>query len=131
MTNKNGKYVIMLLVLCLGLSACGKEEQVKERYINITAEEAKKVMDETEGYILLDVRTQEEYDKKHIPGAVLIPYDEIEKRAEEELPDVNQTILVYCRSGNRSKTASETLYKMGYQDIREFGGINDWPYDVE
>ena len=99
--------------------------------MNITAEEAKEIMDSSEGYILLDVRTQEEYDESHIPGAVLIPNTEIEDRAGEELPDKEQLILVYCRSGNRSKKAAEILVKLGYTNIREFGGIMDWPYEVE
>lgn len=99
--------------------------------MNITAEEAKEIMDSQEGYIILDVRTQEEYDQGHIPGAILIPDTEIEARAEQELPDKDQLLLVYCRSGRRSKLASEALVKLGYTNIREFGGIIDWPYEVE
>ena len=99
--------------------------------MNITAEEAKKIMDSQEGYIILDVRTQEEYDQGHIPGAILIPDTEIKARAEQELPNKDQLLLVYCRSGRRSKLASEALGKLGYTNIREFGGIIDWPYEVE
>ena len=99
--------------------------------MNITAEEAKEIMDTEEGYIILDVRTQEEYDEGHIPGAILIPDTEIEARAEEILTDKDQLILVYCRSGRRSKLAAEALVKLGYTNIREFGGIIDWPYEVE
>ena len=99
--------------------------------MNITAEEAKQIMDTEEGYIILDVRTQEEYDQGHIPGAVLIPNTEIETRAEDELPDKDQLILVYCRSGNRSKKAAEILVELGYTNIKEFGGIINWPYEVE
>ena len=99
--------------------------------MNITAEEAKQIMDSEEGYIILDVRTQEEYDEGHIPGAILIPNTEIEARAEEELPDKDQLILVYCRSGRRSKLAAEILVELGYTNIREFGGIIDWPYEIE
>ena len=99
--------------------------------MNITAEEAKKIMDTEEGYILLDVRTQEEYDQGHIPGAILIPNTEIEGRAEEVLTDKDQLILVYCRSGRRSKMAAEILVELGYTNIMEFGGIIDWPYGVE
>ena len=99
--------------------------------MNITAEEAKQIMDSEEGYIILDVRTQEEYDEGHIPGAILIPNTEIEVRAEEELPDKDQLILVYCRSGQRSKLAAEILVELDYTNIREFGGIIDWPYEVE
>ena len=99
--------------------------------MNITAEEAKKIMDSEEGYVILDVRTREEYDQGHIPGAVLIPNTEIAARAEDELTDKSQLILVYCRSGRRSKLAAEELVALGYTNIREFGGIIDWPYEVE
>ena len=99
--------------------------------MNITAEEAKQIMDSQEGYVILDVRTQEEFNQGHIPGAILIPDTEIEGKAEEILTDKDQLILVYCRSGRRSKLASEALVKLGYTNIREFGGIIQWPYDVE
>ena len=99
--------------------------------MNITAQEAKKIMDTEEGYIILDTRSQEEYDEGHIPGAIVIPHDEITNRAEEELPDKDQLLLVYCRSGRRSKLAAEALVKLGYTNIKEFGGIIDWPYEVE
>ena len=99
-------------------------------FLNITAEEAKKLMDSEEGCIILDVRTREEYDRGHIPGAVLIPNTEIEAKAADLLPDKEQLILVYCRSGRRSKLAAQSLADLGYTNIREFGGILDWPYEV-
>ena len=99
--------------------------------MNITAEEAKQIMDSEEGYIILDVRTQEEYDQGHIPGAIVISHEEIEEKAEEVLTDKDQLILVYCRSGRRSKIAAEALVKLGYTNIKEFGGIIDWPYETE
>ena len=99
--------------------------------MNITAEEAKQIMDSEEGYIILDVRTQEEYDQGHIPGAIVISHEEIEEKAEEVLTDKDQLILVYCRSGRRSKIAAEALVELGYTNIKEFGGIIDWPYEVE
>ena len=99
--------------------------------MNITAQEAKEIMDAEEGYIILDVRTQEEFDQAHIPGAILIPNDQISAEAERVLMDKNQLILVYCRSGRRSKLAAEELVKLGYTNIKEFGGIIDWPYEVE
>ena len=99
--------------------------------MNITAEEAKQIMDNEEGYFILDVRTQEEYDASHIPGAILIPYTQIEEKVDEMLPDKDQLILVYCRSGRRSKIAAEALVELGYTNIKEFGGIIDWPYEVE
>ena len=117
----------LLLALVLLLTACAQAAS----YEQITQEEAKQIMDTTNGYILLDTRTQEEYDQSHIPGALLIPHTEIADRAEEELPDKDQLILVYCRSGNRSKQASEVLAELGYTNVKEFGGIHTWPYEVE
>ncbi len=100
-------------------------------YRQITAEEAKRMMDEEENYVILDVRTKEEFDEGHISGAILIPDFEIESRAENELTDHDQLILVYCRSGNRSKRASKKLSDLGYSNIIDFGGINNWPYGIE
>ena len=127
------KKLIILLLAALLLTGCGqaKENDQEAVYVSITAQEAKQIMDTEEGYIILDVRTQEEYDGGHIPGAILIPNTEIEARAEEKLPDKNQLILVYCRSGRRSKLAAEALVVLGYTNIKEFGGIIDWPYEVE
>ena len=99
--------------------------------MNITAARAKELMDTEKDYIILDTRTQSEYDESHIPGAILIPYDEILEKAESVLKDKDQLILVYCRSGRRSKLAAEDLVKLGYTNIKEFGGINDWPYETE
>jgi phage shock protein E len=99
-------------------------------YVSITAQKAKSMMDSESGYIILDVRTPEEYAESHIPGAMLIPYDEVADRAAVELPDKDQLILVYCRSGRRSKLASQTLAELGYTNIKEFGGIIDWPYET-
>ena len=117
----------LLLALVLLLTACAQAAS----YEQISQEEAKQIMDTTDGYILLDTRTQEEYDQSHIPGALLIPHTEIAQRAADELPDKDQLILVYCRSGNRSKQASEILAELGYTNVKEFGGINTWPYEVE
>lgn len=125
MTIKKLTIVSLIICLLLGLSACGQKDA---GYEQISAEEAKQIMDTEEGYIILDVRTEEEYFLGHIPGAVLIPDYEIEDRAEAELTDKDQLILVYCRSGNRSKDASAALAEMGYTNVKEFGGINDWPY---
>ena len=100
-------------------------------YEQISAEEAKTIMDSDEEYIILDAREQYEYDESHIPGAILIPYTEIEDKAEQMLPDKDAQILVYCRSGRRSKIASESLANLGYTNVKEFGGIIDWPYEVE
>lgn len=127
------KKMFLFLLAVLLLTACGqdKENTQEATYMNIAAEEAKQIMDNQEGYIILDVRAQEEYDEGHIPGAIVIPHPEIDDRAEEELPDKDQLILVYCRSGRRSKIAAEALVELGYTNIREFGGILDWPYETE
>ena len=127
------KKLIIFLLLMLALSACGqaKENDQGAVYMNITAEEAKQIMDTEEGCIILDVREQEEYDAGHIPGAILIPYTQMGEKANDMLPDKDQLILVYCRSGRRSKIAAEALVELGYTNIKEFGGIIDWPYEVE
>ena len=127
------KRIILLLAVMILLTACGQttENSREEVYMNITAAEAKQIMDSEEGYVILDVRTREEYDEGHIPGAILIPDFEIKAKAEGVMTDKDQLILVYCRSGRRSKLASEILVELGYTNIREFGGIIDWPYEVE
>lgn len=124
----------LLLMLMLSSVACaqsvpaptGQEPAVR----NISAEEAKRMMDETEGYVLLDVRTAEEFAAGHIDGALLIPYDALPARAEAKLDDKQATILLYCRSGRRSAIAADTLKALGYLNIYDFGGINDWPYET-
>ena len=127
------KKLLFLLLAVMLLTACGqaKENDQEAAYMNITAEEAKQIMESREGYIILDARTQEEYDQGHIPGAIVISHEEIAEKAEEVLTDKEQLILVYCRSGRRSKIAAEALVELGYTNIREFGGIIDWPYEVE
>lgn len=126
------KIVVLVLTMIL-LTACGQKQEDNREvvYMNITAEEAKQIMDGEEGYIILDVRTQEEYDQGHIPGAILIPDTEIKAEAENVLTDKAQLILVYCRSGRRSKLAAEALVELGYTNIKEFGGIIDWSYETE
>ena len=127
------KKLYFLLLAVMLLTACGQDKENDQGavYVNITAEEAKQIMDNEEGYVILDVRTQEEYDQGHIPGAVVISHEEIAEKAEKVLTDKDQLILVYCRSGRRSKIAAEALVELGYTNIREFGGIIDWPYEVE
>jgi len=127
------KKLVFLLLAVMLLTACGqaKENDQGAAYLNITAEEAKQIMDSEEGYIILDVRTQEEYNQGHISGAIVISHEEIAEKAEEVLTDKDQLILVYCRSGRRSKIAAEALVELGYTNIKEFGGIIDWPYEVE
>ena len=127
------KKLLFLLLAVMLLTACAhtKENDQETAYMNITAEEAKQIMDSEDGYIILDVRTQEEYDQGHIPGAIVISHEEIAEKAEDVLADKDQLILVYCRSGRRSKIAAEALVELGYTNIKEFGGIIDWPYEVE
>ena len=127
------KKLVFLLLAVMLLTACGQDKENDQGavYVNITAEEAKQIMDTEEGYIILDVREQDEYDAGHIPGAILIPYTQIAEKAEDVLADKDQLILGYCRSGRRSKLAAEALVELGYTNIKEFGGIIDWPYEVE
>lgn len=127
------KKSLLLLLAALLLVGCNQkiQEPAEPALMNITPEEAKKIMDTTTGYVILDVRTQEEYTEKHIPGAILVPDFEIAEQAANAMPDKNQMILVYCRSGRRSKEAAKQLEAMGYTCIREFGGIIDWPYETE
>ena len=127
------KYILIMLA-ALTLTACGtdiSERDEGDSYMNITAQEAKEIMDTESNYVILDVRTQEEYDEGHIKDAILIPDYEIADRAESELTDKEQLILVYCRSGRRSKNAAKQLADMGYTNVKEFGGIIDWPYETE
>lgn len=117
-------YIIVLLSLLL-LGGYGVPDE-KAGYRQITIEEAAVMMEQEQNYIILDVRTVEEFDDKHIPDAINIPNETIGSEEISELPDKNQLILVYCRSGNRSKQASEKLVALGYTNIVEFGGIIDW-----
>ena len=119
------KKIIPFLMALLLLAGCGAQS-AESTYRQVNAEEADSMMEEESGYIILDVRTAQEYSEKHIPGAINIPNETIGTEDIPELPDKEQLILVYCRSGNRSKQASEKLVKLGYTNIVEFGGINDW-----
>ena len=110
------------------LAACGVSS--KTSYRQITADEAARMMQEETDFVLLDVRTQEEYASGHIPGAICIPNETIGSEEIPELPDKDQLILVYCRSGNRSKQASQKLAEQGYTNVVEFGGINGWTGEI-
>lgn len=115
--------IVLLIFLCSG---CAKPQIPMNTYRQITMEEAVIMMEKEKDYIILDVRTPAEFAEKHIPNAINIPNEIIGTAEIPELPDQNQLILVYCRSGRRSKEAAEKLVALGYTNIVEFGGINDW-----
>ena len=124
-------WILMILIPLsfFGLTACKGEGNILT-YEQITAQQAKTIMDTKKDYIIIDARTEEEFNQGYIKGAILIPEYEIANRAQKELPDKDALILVYCRSGRRSKIASEELVKLGYTNVKEFGGIIDWPYEI-
>ncbi len=129
-------FVFVAFTACSGQNDDGKgmggdEMAGKAGYSDISPDTAKERLDSDEEVILLDVRTKEEYDTVHIKNSVLIPLDELEAIAPEVIKDKATPIFVYCRSGNRSITASEILVKLGYTNVYNLGGINDWPYEVE
>ena len=130
MKKLKGLIIMLLISLSLfGLVACQDGEN-NSTYEQITPQQAKTIMDTEKDYIIIDARTQEEFDEGHIKNAIMIPEYEIANKAEKELPDKDALILVYCRSGRRSKIASEELVKLGYTNVKEFGGIIDWPYEI-
>lgn len=146
MNNKKLLIIIAALIIILTIGSCKKDpesdipaattevtaaETTVNDYTPISAEEAKQVMQEQTDYIILDVRTLEEYESGHIPGALLVPNEVIGVEELTMLPDKDQLILVYCRSGNRSQQAAQKLVDLGYTNIYEFGGIIDWPYETE
>lgn len=124
--------LIVLFLITLLITSCTKPQDKEENitYQKITPEVAKSMIDQDSSIIILDVRRQDEYDNGHIPNAILIPDYEILEKAESILKDKNQTILIYCRSGNRSKKAALNLIDLGYKQVYDFGGIIDWPYDI-
>ncbi len=141
------KIFLLFIALCLViLSGCmGQNNKTSETtttesetttmnqnlgYEQITGEQAKKLMDTESDYVIIDARTTEEFNEGHVKGAILIPEYEIGDRAEAELPRKDQLILVYCRSGRRSKIAAQELVNLGYTNVKEFGGIIDWQYDI-
>lgn len=126
----NMKKTLPLMLSAVLLAGCsapvGESGGAAGAYVQTTAEEAVEMMQDRQDYVILDVRTPEEFAEKHIPGAINIPNEAIGKEEIAELPDKDQAIFVYCRSGNRSKQASEKLVALGYTNIVEFGGINSW-----
>lgn len=123
-----------LFLMMFGMTGCRPAEQNETGTGTaaevITAEQAKEIMERNEDCVILDVRDQSEYEEGHIEGAILIPYTEIENRADEVLKDKDPLILVYCRSGRRSAIAAKCMTDMGYTNVKDFGGMIDWPYEV-
>ena len=129
--------MIAISLLLFGFCACGDKNNTEGEttaaaltYEQISQDEAKRIMDTFEGYVIIDARTQEEFDEGHIENAILIPEYEITERAEKEIPEKDTLILVYCRSGRRSKIASDALVQLGYTNVKEFGGIIDWQFEI-
>ena len=128
--------ILFFAAILFLLTGCASRDQVMDgdgmlnSYKQISQEQAKEMMEKDDGHVVVDVRRQDEYDAGHIPGAILIPNESINKDQPEELPDLDQIILVYCRSGNRSKQAAQKLFDMGYRNIYEFGGITDWTGEI-
>ena len=129
---------LLLAAAAILLAGCSSSGRVMDgdgmirqaAYSQITPEEALEMMAKDDGHVVVDVRRQDEYDAGHIPGAILIPNESIGSDSPEELPDRDQVILIYCRTGNRSKQAAQKLAEMGYTNIYEFGGINTWPGEL-
>lgn len=128
------KLLVIIIAVALALLAgCGQimdGDDMLRSYTQISQEEAKEMMAQHDDHIVIDVRRQDEYDAGHIPGAVLLPNESIGTEPPELLPDKDQIILIYCRSGNRSKQAAQKLFDMGYTNIYEFGGIIDWTGEI-
>lgn len=133
--NKKISVLLIMAVLILLLPACSSRgymdgPDMVRSYTQISQDEAKEMMEKDDGHIIVDVRRTDEFETGHIPGAICIPNESIGTEQPEELPDLNQIILVYCRSGNRSKQAAEKLFDIGYTKVYEFGGINDWTGEI-
>ena len=122
------KKLIIILFALLALAGCKGEKTMT--YEQITQAEAKRIMDTRTDYVLLDTRTDEEFAQGHIEGAIMIPEYEIADKAESVIPDKDTLVLVYCRSGRRSKIASMLLVELGSTNVKEFGGIIDWEYEI-
>ncbi len=129
MKQKSLLYLIMTALL--SLTGCSSSNQAKSSdYKKLTAKEAQDIISEESDITILDVRTESEYLSGHIANSILLPYDLISEQAESVLPDKDQKILIYCRSGRRSEIAAKELISLGYTDVNDFGGIIDWPYEV-
>ena len=129
---RNISALLLVVIVCLtgcsgkAVNNAAQSSNQVNGYKQISQEEAREMMGKDDGHVIVDVRRQDEYDAGHIPGAILIPNEDINSTRPEKLSDLDQIILVYCRSGRRSKEASQKLAQMGYTKIYEFGGINTW-----
>ncbi len=124
------KKALLILTLLFFLMGCNTGTNAKNSPQDITPAEAKELLEADSSVVIIDVRTQSEYDAGHIPNAVLLPLDEISNSAAQIMPNLNTTYIIYCRSGNRSAQAVTLLDQMGYTDLYDLGGIIDWPYDI-
>ncbi len=124
---------LAVILTCLVLLVCGAacQQENAESFQTITPEKAYQRLDQEEGIVLIDVRTEEEYQEKHIPGSVLLPLSELEKEIEEVVQDKETVVFIYCRSGNRSAQGAKILSEMGYTEVYDLGGIIDWPYETQ
>lgn len=125
--------IIFFIFTTLFIQGCSSSEDNSNEsgsFQVISGKDAHNMISENSDFIILDVRTEEEYNEGHIPDSILIPYTELEEKASSLLPDKSATILVYCRSGRRSNIAAETLFDLGYKNIYDFGGIIDWEYET-
>ena len=130
---KNKKVIFILLFVIIvgtGIFIFKKTNSNETQYIKISSSEAKEIIDNDNGVIIVDVRTNDEYVNGHIEGAVCIPNETISKQISDLIPDKKQEILVYCRSGNRSRQAAYKLIDLGYKNVKDFGGIIVWPYEI-
>ena len=123
--------VVVISVIFFVVNSKSKSNEASLNYRNITSDEARIELEKDSSIILLDVRSKEEFEEKHIKGAILIPLGELEDRVTTEIPDKESRIFVYCRSGVRSISASETLVNLGYKNVYNLGGILDWKYETE
>lgn len=123
------KIIIVVLILAVGIMIYTNRQE--EGYQKISPQEVKDKMDSDENIVILDVRTKQEYKEGHILKSILVPVDDINTRIEDVVSDKDKEIIVYCRSGNRSKVAANTLLKMGYKKVYDLGGIINWPYEIQ
>lgn len=130
---ENKKMIVILaviIIVAIGVFIFNNNRESDTQYVKISAKEAKEIIDTERNIIILDVRREDEYQTGHIEDAVCIPNEVISNQAESLLPDKEQEILVYCRSGNRSRQAANKLLDLGFTNVKDFGGIIDWPYEI-